>query len=68
MGEIPAEYLNKWLTIPECRELAELMAVPSLDKNNKNSSKIMTWNALKECLPAAGYTIEQRKRRQDGKQ
>ena len=36
------------------------MAVPSLDKNNKNTSKTMTWNMLKDCLPAIGYTVEQR--------
>ena len=66
--EIPAEYLNRWLTIPECRELAELMAVPSLDKANKNNSKIMTWNSLRDCLPMIGYNIEQKKKTIKGKQ
>jgi hypothetical protein len=33
------------------------MAVPSLDKANKNNSKIMTWNSLRDCLPAIGYTV-----------
>ena len=65
---IPAQYLNKWLTIPECRQLAEEMAVPSLDKNNKNQSKPMTWNQLRSCLPAIGYNIEQKKRSVGGKQ
>jgi hypothetical protein len=51
---VPEEYLNRWLTIPECRELAEQMAVPSLSKGNI----IMTWNALKEALPSIGYTVE----------
>lgn len=60
--EIPASYLNRWLTINECRELAEYMAVPSLDSAGHNSSKIMTWNALKDYLPAIGYTIEQKLR------
>jgi hypothetical protein len=50
--------MNRWLTIDECRELAEYMAVPSLDKKYKNSSKPMTWNALKEYLPSVGYTVE----------
>lgn len=67
-SQIPDEYLNRWLTIPECRELAELMAVPSLDKVNKNNSKIMTWNSLRECLPAIGYTVTQKKRTIKGKQ
>lgn len=67
-ARIPEEYLDRWLTIPECRELAELMAVPSLDKVNKNSSKIMTWNSLRECLPMIGYNVEQKKRTIKGKQ
>ena len=67
-SRIPEEYLNRWLTIPECRELAELMAVPSLDKVNKNNSKIMTWNSLRDCLPAIGYKVEQKKRTIKGKQ
>lgn len=66
--EIPDKWLNKWLTIPECRELAEYMQVPTIDKNGKHSGTIMTWNALKDCLPAIGYTVEQKKRRCDGKQ
>ena len=67
-SEIPAQYLNRWLTIPECRQLAEEMAVPSLDRTNKNNSKVMTWNALKDCLPAIGYTVEQKKKTFNGKQ
>ena len=67
-SQIPQEYLNRWLTIPECRELAELMAVPSLDKANKNNSKIMTWNSLRDCLPMIGYTVEQKKKTVKGKQ
>jgi len=55
---VPINYLDRWLTIAECRALAEYMAVPSLDKGNKNGSKVMTWNSLKECLPAVGYTVE----------
>ena len=67
-GAVPLKYLNRWLSIAECRELAEFMAVPSLDKGNKNGSKIMTWNSLKECLPAVGYTVEQKRKTIDGKQ
>ena len=61
---IPDEYLNRWLTIPECRELAEFMRVPSLSKG----SSYMTWNSLRECLPAIGYKVDQRKRTISGKQ
>lgn len=66
--KIPEEYLNTWMPLPKCRELAELMQIPSLDKANKNGSKIMTWNALKDCLPAIGYKVEQKKKTVAGKQ
>lgn len=59
---IPASYLDRWLTIDECRQLAEEMSVPSLDKSNNNGSKVMTWNALKSCLPSIGYTVEQKQK------
>ena len=61
-SEIPAAYLNRWLTVDECRELAEYMAIPSLDKSNNHQSKTMTWNALKQCLPAIGYTVVQKQK------
>lgn len=60
--EIPEHYLNRWLTLDECRQLAEYMAIPSLDKGHNNGSKVMSWNALKECLPAIGYTVEQKQK------
>ena len=50
----------------KCRELAEYMDIPDLDRNNKNSSKIMTWNRLKEYLPTIGYTVEQKRKRLNG--
>ena len=65
---MPDTYLNRWLTIPECRELAEIMAVPVLDKNGKHGGTVMKWNSLRECLPAIGYSVEQRKRSVGGKQ
>ena len=65
--EIPQEYLNKWIPVDACRELAEYMAVPELDKNNKNSNRIMTWNKLKEYLPIIGYKVEDRRKRVNGK-
>lgn len=61
-GEIPKRYLNKWITLDECRELAEYLDVPSLDKNNRSTGKTMTWNALKSYLPAVGYTVEQKQK------
>lgn len=65
--EIPEVYLNNWLTLEQCRELAEYMAVPEMDKVNKNSSRIMTWNKLKEYLPAIGYTVETKRKKINGK-
>lgn len=63
--EIPEEYLNRWLTVDECRELAEYMAVPEeIDKNN--NGKILTWNRLKEALPEIGYTVEGKRKRLNG--
>lgn len=64
--QIPEEYLNQWISVDKCRELAEYMAVPELDKANKNTSRIMTWNKLKEYLPALGYTVEQKRKRLNG--
>lgn len=63
--KIPEEYLNTWLPVEECRELAEYMAVPELDKANRG--KAMTWNRLKEWLPALGYSVEQKRKRINGK-
>ena len=62
--EIPAEYLNKWLTVEQCRELAEYMNVPEL---GSHISRTMTWNKLKEYLPAIGYSAEQKRKRINGK-
>ena len=56
-----------WLPVDKCRELAEYMNVPELDKTNKNSSRVMTWNKLKDCLPMIGYTVEGKRRKINGK-
>ena len=64
---IPEFYLNKWMTVDECRELADIMAVPDLDKDNKNTSRVMTWNGLKKCLPYIGYNVESKRKRIGGK-
>ena len=65
--QIPADYLNRWLTVDECRDLAEYMNVPELDKANKNTARAMTWNRLKDYLPSIGYKIETKRKRIDGK-
>ena len=57
---IPKEYMNCWLSLDQCRELAAYMSVPELEKN---SSRIMTWNKLKEYLPTLGYNVEQKRKR-----
>lgn len=64
--EIPSEFLNVWLTVERCRQLAEYMGVPEMDKVN-NNARTMTWNKLKEYLPAIGYKVEGKKKRVDGK-
>ena len=65
--EIPPEFLNTWLTVEQCRNLAEYMSVPELDTTNKHNARTMTWNKLKEYLPAMGYQVEGKKKRIDGK-
>ena len=63
---IPDEYLNTWITVEECRQLAEYMDVPELDKSN-NRMRSMTWNRLKDYLPAIGYEVQGKKKRINGK-
>ena len=65
--QIPEEYLNTWITVEQCRDLAEYMNVPELDKSNKNNSRTMTWNRLKEYLPSLGYAVEGKRKRMNGK-
>lgn len=64
---IPPEFRDRWLTVSECRDLAEQMAVSDLDSKNRNTVRILTWNSLKEVLPHAGYTVENARKRIDGK-
>lgn len=65
--QIPEEYLNTWITVDQCRDLAEYMDVPELDKDNKHGTRTMTWNKLKEYLPSIGYTVEGKRKRINGK-
>lgn len=64
---IPDKYKNKWLSLQECRELADYMSIPDIDfkSNNqsKNQSKIMAWNKLQDILPAFGYTVTKGRKR-----
>lgn len=66
--QIPKEYLNTWLPIAQCRELAEKLQVSDPDVDNKHSARILTWNSLKEQLPRAGYKIQSARKRLNGKQ
>ena len=68
LPQIPEEYRDTWLTVQQCRELAEQLAVSDLDRAHKNSAKILTWNSLKDVLPLAGYTVECSRKRLNGKQ
>ena len=44
------------------------MNVPELDNKGSNHvNRGMTWNKLKDYLPALGYTVEQKRKRVDGK-
>ena len=64
---IPIEYRERWLTVSECRELAEQMAVADFNNKAKNNNRILTWNSLKDVLPRAGYQVESARKRIDGK-
>ena len=57
---IPDNYLNRWLTLEECRELAEVMSISDF---TTTSSRIMTWNKLKDFLPTIGYSVEGKRKR-----
>lgn len=62
---IPEKYMNKLLDLKACRELANELRVRVRDITN--SGKIMTWNALKECLKDHGYNYELKKKKTEGK-
>lgn len=43
------------------------MEVPEINlSNNRNQSRIMTWNKLQEVLPSVGYTVEKARKRING--
>lgn len=63
--EIPKKYLRRWMPLTECRQLAEELAVPVEDANNKGKS--MTWNALKEKLSEFGYSYKTDRKKINGK-
>lgn len=64
--EVPEQWKDRWLTMAECRSLAEEMNVPELSDTTRHA-RAMTWNRLKECLPFIGYTIEGKRKRIDNK-
>ena len=66
--QIPAQYMNTWLTLEKCRQLAAYMNVPEISKDNHNINRVMTWNRLKEYLPVIGYKIQSKRKRINGKQ
>lgn len=67
IAEIPAEYKDKWLTVQQCRELAEYLAVPEISSDGqqvtKRQARIMSWNKLQEVLPSVGYKVEKARKR-----
>ena len=69
-GEVPNDYLNRWLTLQECRELAEVMSVPDVDIKNTSGGRIqsrpMSWNKLQSVLPTLGYEVEKKRKRING--
>lgn len=70
IGQVPEDYKNRWLTVENCRELAEYMNVPDIDLASANNAKVrsraMSWKKLAEVLPTLGYTIEKKRKRLNG--
>ena len=58
---VPDEYKNRWLTVSECRNLAEWMSVPEKISGDQRVSRPMTWNKLKDKLSYLGYQVETKK-------
>ena len=68
-GEVPADYLNRWLSVEECKELADYMAVPEFDTTSiqsRNVGRVMTWNKLQTILPEFGYNVKKARKRLNG--
>lgn len=65
--QIPPEYMETWLPVDKCRELAEYMAVPEVESNKNHNGRVMSWNKLKDYLPSLGYSVESKKKRFAGK-
>ena len=65
---VPEDFLNRWLTSDECKELANLMAVPDINIGDSASyhSRFMSWNKLKDVLPSFGYTVTHARKRVNG--
>ena len=69
--EVPASFKNRWLSVQECRELAEYMNVPDINLKGDNTNKshlaqAMSWNKVQEILPAFGYQINKSRKRLNG--
>lgn len=65
--EVPTQYKQKWLSVNECRELAEYMHVPEISSGVIRQGRSMTWNKLKECLPYIGYKVQSKRKKVNGK-
>ena len=67
--EIPETFKDRWLSVSECRELAEYLCVPEIsvsDSNESKHSRPMSWNKLSQLLPKFGYTVEKTRKRING--
>lgn len=68
--KVPEEFMNRWLTVAECRELAEVMAVPDVDINGESKrlsqNRTMSWNKLQDLLITLGYNVEKKRKRLNG--
>ena len=63
LSEVPSDYVDRWLTMDECRELAASLDVREAAGSNR--SRILKWNKLKDLLPQFGYEVRSARRRPD---
>lgn len=63
LSEVPGDYVDRWLTMDECRELAASLDVREAAGSNR--SRVLKWNKLKDLLPQFGYEVRSARRRPD---
>lgn len=64
--KVPETFMNRYLGLDECRELAQLMDVRDISADKTHLGRQMSWNRLKEVLSSAGYTVKNERKTING--